>query len=113
MQKEKNFRVIDSIDNPEFANSKKLVNSNFYYSYSPNGCGKNNWVSYLFLIVNFKVKPVAYIDYKQCEGDEKGMYLYKFQRGTKLLIEKLDRKESEINDLEFEWKSLMNKIASP
>ncbi|WP_291275728.1 hypothetical protein [Flavobacterium sp.] len=112
-QKEKSFRVIDSIDNPEFAYSKKLENSNFYYSFSPNGCGKNNWISFLFSIENFKIKPKGFLEYRQCVDDEKGMYVYKIANGKKVLVEKVNLKEADQKDLNQNWKKFINKIASP
>jgi hypothetical protein len=112
-KKEKNFRIIDSIDHPEFAYSKKLENSNLYYSYSPNGCGKNNWISFLFSIENFKIKPKGFLEYRQCIDDEKGMYVVKILNGKKVLVEKVNLKEADQKDLYQNWKKYINKIASP
>ncbi len=112
-QKEKSFRVVDSIDHPEFAYSKKLEDSNFYYSFSPNGCGKNNWISYLFSIENFKIKPKGFLEYRQCVNDEKGMYVFKIVDGRKVLDEKINLNEANQKDLNQNWKKFINKIASP
>lgn len=109
-QKEKSFRVIDSIDNPEFAYSKKLEKSNFYYSYTPNGCGKNNWISNLFSIENFKIQPKGFLEYKQCADDEKGLYFFKIVKGKKVLVEKVSLKKADKNDLNQKWKKFIHKI---
>jgi hypothetical protein len=107
------FRKIENIDNPEYAYSKKIKNTDFYFSYSPNGCGKNNWESYLFSIVDYKVVPKGHIEYKQCVDDEKGMYVFRIKNDEKILIEKVDLKEADNKELENHWINYLKKIASP
>lgn len=62
MIKTKRFRKIEDIDNPECAYSKNIKGTDLYYSFSPNGYGKNNWVSYLFSIKDSKVNPKGLIE---------------------------------------------------
>ncbi len=105
----KQFREIEDIDNPEYANSNKIKNTNLYYSFSPNECGKNNWISYLFSIKDYKVVPEALIEYKQCTDDEKGMYFYKINNGKEVLIDKLDLKKVNDQKLENHWNDYLKK----
>ena len=111
--KTKQFKKIENIDNPEYAYSKKIKNTDLYFSYSPNGCGKNNWESYLFTIEDYKIALKGYIKYKQCVDDEKGMYVFKIVNGEKVLIEKIDLKVAENIELENHWINNLTKIASP
>ena len=111
--KNKKFRKIENIDNPEYANSNKIANTDLYYSFSPNGCVKNNWESYLFLVKNYKVVPVGHIEYKQCVDDEKGMYVFEINGLDKILIDKLDLKEADKKELEKHWTGYLKKIAIP
>lgn len=111
--KTKQFRKIENIDNPEYSYSKKLKKTDLYFSYSPNGCEKNNWESYLFSIENFKVLPLGRIKYKQCVDDEKGMYVFKINGKEKVLIDKLDLKKVDEKELEKHWEGYLDKLASP
>ncbi|MEO8236562.1 MAG: hypothetical protein ABI576_00540 [Flavobacterium sp.] len=112
-RKTKQFRKIENIDNPEYAYSKKIKNTDLYFSYSPNGCGKNNWESYLFSIEDYKVVPKGHIEYKQCADDEKGMYVFRIKNDEKILIEKVGLKEADNKELENLWINYLKKIASP
>ena len=111
--KTKKFIKIEGIDTPEYAYSRKIKNTNLYYSYSPNGCGKNNWISYLFSIKDYKILPKGLIEYKQCMDDKKGMYIYKINNEKEILIDKIKLKEADKKELERHWKEHLNKIASP
>jgi hypothetical protein len=111
--KTKQFRKIEDIDNPEYANSNNINNTDLHYSFSPNGCGKNNWESYLFTVKDFKVVTVGLIEYKQCVDDEKGMYVFKINGTEKILIDKIDLKEADKKELEKHWNGYLKKVASP
>jgi len=110
-RKTKQFRKIENIDNPEYAYSEKIKNTDLYFSYSPNGCGKNNWESYLFSIKDYKVVPKALIQYKQCLDDEKGMYVFRIKNDEKILIEKIGLQEADNKELKNHWINYLNKIA--
>ncbi|TRX35060.1 hypothetical protein [Flavobacterium restrictum] len=111
--KTKKFRKIEDIDIPEYAYSKKNKNTDLYYSYSPNGCGKNNWTSYLFSINDYKIIPKGLIEYRQCVDDKKGMYVFKINNEKKILIDKITLKEADKKQLEKQWNEHLKKIASP
>ncbi|REG88540.1 hypothetical protein [Flavobacterium aquicola] len=109
----KKFKKIENVDSPEYAYSKKIKNTDLYYSYSPNGCGKNNWISYLFSIKDYKIIPKGLIEYRQCINDKKGMYVFKIDIEKKILIDKVNLKESDKKSLETQWNLYRKKIASP
>lgn len=110
--KAKLFRKIENIDIPEHAYSSNIKNTDLYYSYSPNGCGKNNWESYLFSISDYKVKPKGLIEYKQCVDDKKGMYVFKINGDEKVLIDMINLKEADKKKLENHWNKYLKKIAN-
>jgi hypothetical protein len=85
----KTWKEIKDMNSTHFAYSQRIPQTQVYYSYSPDGCGKNNWVSYLFIIKDFTVKPIGLIQYKQCQDDQNGIYFYKIYKGTKKLLRKL------------------------
>jgi len=90
----KEFRPIEGIDDCDYAYSKNIKGTGFYYSYSPNGCGKNNWISKLFVIKDYRIRDLGLIKYKQCEDEDKGMYVYRLTNDTEILIEKFPINES-------------------
>ena len=108
----KQFKNVEDIDNPEYANSNIIKNTNLHYSFSPNGCGKNNWESYLFSIKDYKVEPKGLIEYKQCVDDKKGMYVFKINNGKKVLIEQVSLQDADKKKLENHWNQYLKKIAS-
>lgn len=108
--KTKKFRKIEDIDIPEYAYSQKIKNTNVYYSYSPNGCGKNNWISYLFSIEDHKIIRKGLIEYRQCMDDKKGMYVFKIRNEKKILIDKITLKVADTKKLEKHWKEHLKKI---
>ena len=108
----KQFKKIEDIDTPEYANSSIVKKTNLYYSFSPNECGKNNWESYLFSIKNYKVETKGLIQYKQCEDDEKGMYVFKIDNDKEIFIEKISLKEADKMQLENHWIKYLKKITS-
>ena len=67
----------------------------FYYSYSPHGCGKNNWISKLYVIKDFKIIDVGLIKYKQCKDDDKGMYVYRLSSDKEILLKKFSINETD------------------
>jgi hypothetical protein len=89
------FRQIDGIDNCDYAYSKNIKGIDFYYSYSPRACGKNNWISKLFVIKDFKITALGLIKHKQCEDEEKGMYVYRLSNDKEILIQKFSINESD------------------
>ena len=91
----KGFRQIDGIDNCDYAYSKNIKGTDLYYSYSPHGCGKNNWISKLFVIKDFKITAIGLIKYKQCEDDDKGMYVYRLSSDKEILIKKFSINETD------------------
>ena len=93
--KKKGFREIDGIDNSDYAYSKNIKGTDFYYSYSPHGCGKNNWISKLYVIKDFKIIDVGLIKYKQCKDDDKGMYVYRLSNDKENLIKKFSINETD------------------
>jgi hypothetical protein len=80
---------LKNIKKTEFAYSEQIPRSNVYYSFTPNGCGKNNWLSYLFVIDNLTVKPIGLLQYRQCQDDQKGIYIYKLAKTGQKLMQKL------------------------
>ncbi|MES2544276.1 MAG: hypothetical protein V4548_05285 [Bacteroidota bacterium] len=84
--KTKQFVKINGIDSPDYAYSENIKGTELYYSYTPDGCGKNNWISNLFLVKDFKIIPIGIIKYKQCMDDEKGVYVYSISEEKETLM---------------------------
>ena len=101
--KTKEFKKINGIDEPENSNSKNIKGTDFYFSHAPNGCGKNNWISRLLLIQNNTITPLGLIDYKQCDGDNKGIYVFQLTKGKPKLISKLTLPQPDNFDFEKYW----------
>jgi hypothetical protein len=101
----KTWRELKNVKGPNYAYSKQIPNANVYYSYSADGCGKNNWLSYLFVINRFSVQPIGLLQYRQCADDEKGIYLYKVSKKGQKFKKKLPLKPvgNEDNFYERYW----------
>ncbi|MBN2892118.1 MAG: hypothetical protein JXL97_09640 [Bacteroidales bacterium] len=90
----KEFKQIENNDDCDYAYSKNIKGTDFYYSFSPYLCGKNNWISKLYVIKDLKIKDKGLIHYKQCKDDDKGMYIYRLSDDNEILIKKFSLKEA-------------------
>jgi hypothetical protein len=57
---------------------QKLNGTEYYYSYSRNGCADENWISELFKIKDNNVIKIAQIQAIACESDNKKVGIYVF-----------------------------------
>ena len=78
----------------KYPNSKKVKNSNIYYSYHGNGCADNDWGSELFKIVGNNIIELGKIQGLGClENDKNGIYIYKINGSKKELLKYNKRKQ--------------------
>lgn len=74
-QKNNSFNNIKAFDN--YPEPNKIKNTNFYYSYHRSGCSDFNWGSELFIIENFEVVQLGYIEGIGCEDEERnGIFVF-------------------------------------
>lgn len=89
-QKTKNFSFITNY--PEYPNSTKIGNTNYYYSYSKAGCADANWISHLFYIENYTIIPIGFIHGIGCGNEKTGIYIYKINGDEKTQISFIPKK---------------------
>ena len=77
-----------------YPNSKRINESNFYYSYHSNGCADNDWGSELYKLNETKIVPLGRIKGLGClENDENGIYIYKLNGENEELLNYIKREE--------------------
>lgn len=78
----------------KYPNSKRIENSDFYYSYHGSGCADNDWGSELFKIEGTQITELGKIQGLGClENDTNGIYIYKVIGSEKELIKYIKREQ--------------------
>ncbi|APY09542.1 hypothetical protein BWZ20_00120 [Winogradskyella sp. J14-2] len=78
----------------KYPNSKRIKDSDFYYSYHGSGCADNDWGSELFKIEGTQITELGKIQGLGClENDTNGIYIYKVIGSEKELIKYIKREQ--------------------
>jgi len=86
------FREVKSFN--KYPNSKRINDSDFYYSYHGSGCADNDWGSELYKIVENEITELGKIQGLGClENDKNGIYIYKVNGSKKQLLKYTKREQ--------------------